>query len=112
MSKHSFKYEHLKAQLKSDEELLRLDLNKVSQNFEKKWHSRLLGISLATAIIGLGYYWFNPKKKSSKKVKNKENSSYRKYSLRGAVYAFVLNLMPTIFEKIYRKIEGIKKTKN
>tara|TARA_B110000027_G_scaffold21845_1_gene23350 strand:- start:3600 stop:3938 length:339 start_codon:yes stop_codon:yes gene_type:complete len=112
MSKHSFKYEHLKAQLKSDEELLRLDLNKVSQKFEKKWHSRLLGISLATAIIGLGYYWFNPKKKSSKKVKNKENSSYRKYSLRGAVYAFVLNLMPTIFEKIYRKIEGIKKTKN
>ena len=112
MSKHSIKYEHLKAQLKSDEEVLRSDLNKVSQKFEKEWHSRLLGIFLSTAVIGLGYYWFKPNKKSLKKVKNKENSSFGRRSLRGAVYKFVLNEIPKIFDKIYKEIKEVKKIKH
>jgi len=111
MSKHSSKYKNIKAQLKSDEELLRSSLVKTSQKFEKKWYSRLLGISLVTALIGLGYYLFRPQKNANKKVKNKENSSYRSRSLVSVLYAFILNQMPIIFEKIYKEIEGTKKTK-
>ena len=111
MSKHSSKYENIKAQLKSDEELLRSNLVKTSQRFEKKWYSRLLGISLVTAIIGVGYLLFGTQKKAAKKVKNKENWSYRSRSLGGVLYAFILNQMPLIFEKIYKEIKGINKTK-
>ena len=111
MSKHSSKYENIKAQLKLDEELLRSNLVKTSQRFAKKWYSRLLGISLVTAIIGLGYLLFRPQKKAAKKVKNKEKLSYRSRSLGGILYAFILNQMPLILEKIYKEITGTKKTK-
>jgi len=72
MSKHSSKYKNIKAQLKSDEELLRSSLVKTSQKFEKKWYSRLLGISLVTALIGLGYYCLGPKKMLIRKLKIKK----------------------------------------
>ena len=111
MNKNSSKYENIKAQLESDEELLRSNLVKTSQRFEKKWYSRLLGISLVTAIIGLGYLLFRPQKKAAKKVKNKESLSYRSRSLGGILHAFILNQMPLIFEKIYKEIKGTKKTK-
>ena len=110
MSKHSSKYDNIKAQLKSDEELLRSNLVKTSQRFEKKWYSRLLGISLATAFIGLGYLLFRPQKKAAKKVKNKESSLHRRGSLGGVLYAFILNQMPLILKKIYKEITGTKKT--
>ena len=79
MSKHSSKYKNIKAQLKSDEELLRSSLVKTSQKFEKKWYSRLLGISLVTALIGLGYLLFRPQKNANKKIKNKDFFNLKKY---------------------------------
>ena len=109
MRKHSIKYEHLKAQLNSNEDLIRSELNKVSKKFEKEWYSKLLGISFATILIGLGYYWFSPPKKSFKKVKNKKNKAFGRGYLRRGVYKFVLNKMPKVFEKIFKEIEGVKK---
>ena len=109
MRKHSIKYEHLKAQLNSNEDLIRSELNKVSKKFEKEWYSKLLGISFATILIGLGYYWFSPPEKSTRKVKNKKNKAHRRRYLRKGVYKFVLNQMPQVFEKIFKEIEGVKK---
>ena len=112
MSKHSVKYEHLKAQLKSNEDLIRSELNKVSKKFEKEWYSKLIGISFATILIGLGYYWFSPPKKSFKKVKNKKNKVFGRRHLRRGVYKFILNQMPSVFEKIFKKREGVEKIKD
>ena len=112
MRKHSIKYEHLKAQLNSNEDLIRSELNKVSKKFEKEWYSKLIGISFATILIGLGYYWFSPPKKSFKKVKNKKNKAFGRGYLRRGVYKFVLNKMPKVFEKIFKEIEGVKKIKD
>ena len=36
MSKHSIKYDHLKAQLNSNEDLLLSELNRASKKFESK----------------------------------------------------------------------------
>ena len=112
MSKHSIKYEHLRAQLNSNEDLIRSELNKVSKKFEREWYSRLLVISFGTVFIGLGYYWFSPRKKSPGKVKSKKNKTFGIRYLRRAMYKFVLNQMPKVFEKIFRKIEGVKKIKD
>ena len=111
MSKHSIKYEHMKAQLNSNEDLIRSELNKVSRKFEKEWYSRLLGISFGTILIGLGYYWFSPPKKSFKKVKDKKNKAFGGRYLRRLVYKFVLNQIPKVFEKIFKEIEGVRKIK-
>ena len=112
MSKHSFKYEHLKAQLNSNEDLIRSELNEVSKKFEKEWYSRLLGISFGTILIGLGYYWFTPQKKAFKKIKSKKDKATGGRYLRRRVYKFVLNQMPKVFEKIFKEIEGVKKIKD
>lgn len=112
MSKHSIKYDHLKAQLNSNEDLLLSELNRASKKFERKWYSRLLGISLGTFVIGLGYYWFSAPKKSLRKVKNKKNTAFGRRYLRRGVYKFVLNQMPKVFEKIFREIEEVKKNKD
>ena len=112
MSKHSVKYEHLKAQLKSNEDLICSELNKVSKKFEKELYSRLLGISFGTILIGLGYYWFSSSKTSFRKVKNKKNKVFERRHLRRGVYKFVLNQMPKVFEKIFKKIEGVEKIKD
>ena len=72
MSKHSIKYDHMKAQLNSNEDLIRSELNKVSKKFEKEWYSRLLGISFGTILIGLGYYWFSPPKNPLRKSRIKK----------------------------------------
>ena len=111
MSKHSIKYDHMKAQLNSNEDLIRSELNEVSKKFEKEWYSRLLGISLGTILIGLGYYWFSPPKKSFKKVKDKKNKAFGGRYLRRLVYKFVLNQIPKVFEKIFKEIEGVRKIK-
>ena len=103
---------YLKAQLNSNEDLIRSELNKVSKKFEKEWYSKLIGISFATILIGLGYYWFSPPKKSFKKVKNKKNKAFWRGYLRRRVYKFVLNKMPKVFEKIFKEIEGVKKIKD
>ena len=112
MRKHSIKYEHLKAQLNSNEDLIRSELNKVSKKFENEWYSILLGISLGSVLIGLGYYWFSSPKKSLRKVKNKKNTAFGRRYLRRGVYKFVLNQMPKVFEKIFREIGEVKKTKD
>ena len=112
MSKHSIKYEHMKAQLNSNEDFVRSELNKVSKKFEKEWYSRLLAISFGTILIGLGYYWFSPHKKSFRKVKDKKNKAFGGHYLRRGVYKFLLNQMPKVFEKIFKEIEGVKKIKD
>ena len=111
MSKHSFKYEHLKAQLKSDEERVRTDLDEASRKFEKKWNSRVLGFGLTAAIIGLGYYRFSPKKKPSKKAKNKEKTSYKSRSLVAVIYSLIGQQIPIIFEKIFKEMANKAKVK-